>query len=811
MCALIGASAMAQQQAVPTPAATQNEPANTALPEVVVTANKREQKLNDVGLSVAALSSDALQTQRVVDVESLANVVPGLTFAPTVTSAPVYTLRGVGFFEQSLAAYPDVSLYMDQAPLPFPVMATRSVFDLERVEVLKGPQGTLFGNNATGGAINFIAAKPTKEFAAGADVGYGRFNTIETGGFVSGPITDTLLARFAFKSVHGDGWQYSYTRENGPTPAALTDAGVPPNLPQRQDTLGKADNVAARFLLEWTPTDSLTANFNLNAWHDQNDPQAPQFIHSAQANPNGTTGPGGTVTANMPIINYPVAPQNDRAADWSTNYRPFADNRFYQAVGRFDYRINENLTLTSISSYDQLNFLNATEGDGTALNALDIGKDVGYIRTYTEELRLAGNIAGRARWVVGGNYENSKVDETVSLYIQDSTASRFAGYGGNGYYSYQDMKNYAGFGNLEFDVTDRITLKAGVRQTRADRDSQNSTYELVGDPGGVARVLTLTQFLNNVYQAVFGPKTPFIVPGQSITFNPACGCAETFYGHLAENSTSWSGGVDFKPIKDLLLYVNVSKGYKAGSFATVAAAAFEGYAPVKQEALLDYEGGFKATVANGKVSVDGALFYYDYSDKQTRAKFVDPVFGLLDKLVNVPKSKVEGAELEISASPLTGLLLSASGTYMDAKIDNYTGVVGLAVDSNGLRVPVTASFAGVTLPYSPKWQYALRADYQYPLTSKFDGLLGVGLNGQSQSIGILTLVQAEKDLYKLDGRNLLSLNAGLQTHDGRWKIMLWGTNVLDKYYRTTTNLSNDTVFSFTGRPAEFGVTASYRY
>jgi outer membrane receptor protein involved in Fe transport len=782
-----------------------------ALAEVVVTANKREQNLNDVGLSVTALSGAALENQRITDVASLAQFVPGLEAAPTRTTAPIYTIRGVGFFEQSLAAYPDVSLYLDQAPLPFPILAAKVLFDVERLEVLKGPQGTLFGNNSTGGAINFIAAKPTASFDAGIEAGYSRFNTFETEGFVSGPIADTLRARLAFKSVQGDGWQYSYTREGGPQPAAYIADGVPPNLSGKQDTLGAPRNVAARGLLEWTPNDRLTLNLNINGSINQDEPQAPQFTQSAQANPNGTTGAGGTVTADMPIIVYPVSPKNNRAADWSTDYRPYQDNKFYQAVIRADWKVTGETTFTSISSYDSLNLLNATEGDGTALNAEDIGKGVGTIQTFTEEARLSGPSANRFRWVAGVYYEHSKVDETDDYYIADTTAARFAGYGANGFYSYQTMRNIAGFGNLEFDATDELTFKVGARQTSADRSSQNSTFELVGDPGRVAPVLTLTQFLNAVYQAVFGPQTPTIIPGNSISFNPACGCAETFHGKLNENNTSWSAGVDFKPMKDLLLYANVSKGYKAGSFATVAAAAFEGYDPVKQESILDYEGGFKTTLASGTVSLDGAIFYYSYDDKQTLSKFVDPVFGLLDKLVNVPKSNVKGAELSISGTPLKGLLLSFSGTYLDAKITNYDGVIGIQTESNGLRGPLTASFSGVPLPYSPKWQYSLRADYTFPITTQFDGFLGASVNGQSSSIGILTVDPAQKDLYKLDSRNLLNLNAGVQTNDGHWRAQVWGTNVTNKYYRTTTNLSNDTVFSYTGMPAMFGVNVSYRF
>ena len=195
---MVVAAPSAAQQATGTPV----EAASDNSGDIVVTANKREQSLNKVGLTVTAFSAQQLTERRVNSLQDLAAAIPGLAFAPSANNTPILTLRGVGFNESSLGVYPAVSVYVDQAPLPFPVLASHATFDLERVEVLKGPQGTLFGQNSTGGAINYIAAKPTKEFKAGGDVSYGRFNQIEANAFVSGPLSDTLGARLA---VRGQG------------------------------------------------------------------------------------------------------------------------------------------------------------------------------------------------------------------------------------------------------------------------------------------------------------------------------------------------------------------------------------------------------------------------------------------------------------------------------------------------------------------------------------------------------------------------------------------------------------------------------
>ena len=176
----------------------------TQIQEVVVTAQKRAQNINNVGMSITAISGSALVQQGVSSTADLAKVVPGLTFEPSPFNTPVYTLRGVGYYDSAVSASPTVAVYTDEVPLPFSAMTKAAGLDLERVEVLKGPQGTLYGENTTGGAINYIAAKPTKTYEAGFDAGYGRFNTADVQGYLSGPV-DRHLDRTPVRP-HRAGW-----------------------------------------------------------------------------------------------------------------------------------------------------------------------------------------------------------------------------------------------------------------------------------------------------------------------------------------------------------------------------------------------------------------------------------------------------------------------------------------------------------------------------------------------------------------------------------------------------------------------------
>lgn len=631
-------------------------------------------------------------------------------------------------------------------------------------------------------------------------LGYGRFNTIEASGFVSGPLSSTLNARIAAKMVNGDEWQKSSSRD---------------------EKNGKTDNLAGRVQLDWHPTDGIKFLVNVNGWRDQSDPQAPQKILNVPQNEVGSAGFGGVLPPDWPILTYPNSPLKPRAADWTPGL-PQADHKFWQASLRSDFDLTDAISLTSITSYSDLKFDNSTDTDGTPIEEQDILRELGRIKSFSQELRLSNGDSGRLRWTVGANYENTKVDDFAALGYAGATSAPVNGITIGSYSSDQRMKNYAAFASAEFDIADTVTLNAGIRQTKAKRTTVSRTFDApeFGLPRGP---YSLTDFFNLAYGLIYGGAVNVIEPGGSVILdnrvdadgdpvNPATFfTAGDFRGKLNEDSTSWRVGVDFKPADDLLLYANVSKGYKAGSFPTSAAAVYQGVDAVTQESLIDYEAGFKAQLMNRRLSINGAAFYYDYRDKQLRAKFVDPIFGALDRLQNVPKSKIKGAEIEITARPVDGLTLSAAATYLDAKVKNYEGTIGFFIDDLGLRQPITASFSGVQLPFAPKFQYSLRADYEFPISDGMKGYFGAGMNGQSKSIGILTVSPADRDIYKIKAYELINANIGVRSANDRWSLGLWGKNIFNKYYWTNTVQSSDVIIRYAGRPAEYGVTLGFRY
>ncbi len=367
--------------------------------DIIVTAQKRSQSINDVGLTISALSTQTLERQGIRSLDDLARSVPGLSFSGTDYGTPVFTLRGVGFYDSSLGGYPTTSVYVDEIPLPFPVLTTHANLDLERVEVLKGPQGTLFGQNSTGGAVNYIAAKPTRDLAAGIGGTVGRFGAGDIHAFVSGPLSETVSARLSGQYDFGNSWQRSFTRN---------------------DSLGRKDIVNGRLLLDWKPTETLKFELNVNGWRDRSDPQTGQFVATFPQTPSD----GSFVD---PRLNsYPFAPGNARSADWSPDHRPRANRRLYQVALRGDLNLTDDIVLTSISSYVHYRTRQTLDMDGTAVEDFD-QLNAGRVRSFTQEMRIAGGVGTAFRWVFGGNYEDSRTYERNDYLFSQSTTA--LGYG----------------------------------------------------------------------------------------------------------------------------------------------------------------------------------------------------------------------------------------------------------------------------------------------------------------------------------------------------------------------------------------------
>lgn len=764
---LMGAGSLLALAASPAIAQQADPEEASVVEEIIVTAQKREQALNDVPMSITALSGEQLSSRGVTDVQSLAKVTPGLSFVESGNSVPVYSLRGVGFFETSLGARPSVAVYVDEAPLPFAIMASGAGLDPARVEVLKGPQGTLFGQNATGGAINYVAARPTDAFAAGVTASLSSFQTVDATAYVSGPLSETLQARLSGRVLSGDDWQESFTRD---------------------DSLGAKRFYQGRLIVEWEPTERFRVSLNLNGFNDESDTQAAQRIELIPSSP--------TFVNRIPLmVNYPANPRNNRAADWDADQDLRKDNQFYQAALRADIDLGDQLTLTSLTAYSDMTVDQLVDQDGTNLRA-SLTQVTGSLSSFSQELRLAGELE-RGQFVVGVNYSLDKSDE-YDRFRYPYTTSNFSGStgltGATDLSGTQTFDSRAVFGNLDYDLTDQITAHVGARYTTTSLD-----YESCGRAGDAQTANAFT-ILVNVLRGRSGlaPIAPLAVGGcvsLDTGFNPV-GVDD----NLTEDNLSWRVGLDWKPAPQTLVYANISRGYKSGSSPTLPAIAANALIPVTQESVVAYEAGFKAPIVRGVLEATGAVFYYDYEDKQLlgRSNAQPAILGVLPSLVNVPSSHVMGAEFQLNAFVLDGLRLSLAGTYLDTEVDedfnNFT-ILGLA-----------ANFNGDPFPYTPKYQLVADAQYERPLTGALDLVLGVNATYRSSTNAGF----GGDPRLDIDGYTLVDARAGVRSSDG-WEASVFARNLTDEYYWTNVARLSDVIRRYAGEPRTYGVRVSARF
>jgi iron complex outermembrane recepter protein len=763
-----GGDALAQSTTVASEANTQGS-GSSDIAEVIVTAEKRTERLADVPLSITAATGDQLVKQGVVQVADLEKVVPGFTYRLSQNGTPVFQIRGVGFYDEQVAVAPAVTVYIDQIPLPYGRMTEGASLDLERVEVLKGPQGTLFGQNSTGGAVNYIAAKPTSSFAAGGDLAYGRFNEVNVGGFVSGPLVTGLNARLAFKSETRDDWQVSNTRD---------------------DTTGKRNFEAARLLLDWQPIDPLSVELNVNGWRDRSDTQAGQaraYLPVSQAPPLTPV----TLQTATNLINYPyLTHDSNRIADWDPAQSYSRNDRFYQIAAHVKYEVSSSLRLVSVSSYSNLRVAAPVDADATPTTALFLTQ-TGSIKSLSQELRLEGNLP-QLDWMVGGYYQK---DQTRELQVTDINGSNsqaptpgggFIHFNGINLSNNEDILDRAGFASLTYKLTDTWSIQGAGRYTSEDLNF-NGCMSDGGGPLG--------------FRIVFPPGIP---PGGCLTVL-ANGVSGLYSTPLDQTNVSWRGSVNWKVTPDALLYANVTKGFKSGSFGTLPAVSYLQFKPVSQESVVAYETGFKVSAAEHKVDVSGAAFYYDYADKQIQGYILVPPFGNLPYLVNIPKSRVAGAELDLTVLPVHGLRWTLGATYLASK------VLGTALVGSPYGETINAG--GEAFPATPKWQLQNDLEYDFPLGSSWSGFVGANYSYRTATVaafGSKTGPAGTETLFDIRSYGLLGLRAGVEIAD-HYRVQVYGENVTDTQYWNNVTHIYDTVDRVSGFPLTYGVRLSARF
>ncbi|WP_144097450.1 TonB-dependent receptor [Croceicoccus sediminis] len=742
--------------------------------EIIVTAQKRTQRLSDVGISIVAQTGEQLEAAGVTDALDLAKVTPGFTSAQSQNGFPIFSIRGVNFNSNQISAAPTVSAYVDEAALPLPAMTGALLLDVERIEILKGPQGTLFGQNATGGSINVIAAKPTSSLQAGGRGEVDNFGKVFVEGYVSGPLSDTVSVRLSGQTTQFGTWQYSRynERENG-----------------------DQNKSAARLLVDWDASPALRFSLNLNANYDHGEPQSAQFLQWALANPAGS-----------PYPNYLDQEPSDkiRVADIPTTFDgPRNDHRQYQAVLRAELDLGDNAQITSISNYIDTKFRQINNFTGSFLPVFFVDNDA-EATSFSQELRVNGTIpAADITYVVGANYQDLKPRNTLTYDLVRYTP----------FFPISDVvsgtlresnETIAAFGNVDWEFVPDLTLTTGARYTEV-----TERYDACGWLPGPQILALFEQQLSPALRGLvsgLGPLPPgTFQPGECATLDSR-GETPTFapsreVGSEKDTNWSWRAGLNYKPDSDSLVYGLVSRGFKAGVYPAIVAPFSEQFEYVEQEKLTSYEVGAKASLLDRRLQLELAAFYYDYRNKQLYTYIRVPIFGPVATATNIPKSSVKGIDFSLRATPIDGWTISGGVTYAKSKIR----VVDPETESYDLlnnQVDIT----GNRFNFAPDWSGVADTQYRFGASDELDGFFGGTVRFSSKSYSDL----ANSSLSTIPAYAVFDVRAGIESTKG-WNLSVWSRNVTNKLYLSNIVTTGDAVVRYTGMPRTVGVSFGVEY
>ena len=736
------------------------ESASEGIGDIVVTAQRREQNLQDVPVAVTAFSGDTIADLGIQSSSDIAGVVPNLEIGLPggEGNQPLIYVRGVGLADTNSNNAGPNGVYVDEVYISSPGAQTFQLFDLERVEVLKGPQGTLYGRNATGGAINFITAKPSNDFQAQASLSYGSFDTISGEAAVGGPIGEGVRFRIAGTGTHSNGYVHNLLtgrRENGQGSFAL------------------------RGQLAFDVADTFDALLSVHG--GKVDTRAPQYRSLGLLDPaTGFTTPCApdAIAANQcgNVLGY-VSPPRFYDGEYDKSEKLKVKN--WGASARLGWDLG-GVTLTSISAYEWNDKMHREDSDASPLALLHIDYGV-RSDTFSQELRLSGS-GGGVEWVAGAYYlhEILKQNQTGDLFgalralTPDGGADTSGATTGGAPVLFsrtlnrQTTEAASIFGQIEIALAPKLRATAGGRYN----------YER-------KHFLAATQLEDAVIDG-------FAIPGGILPLY-------AFDNRKSFENVSFKIGLDYDITDDVMAYASVSTGFKSGGFNggflsfDPAEAAVQAQ-PFEEETLTAYEVGLKSTLLDRRLRFNAAAFYYDYKDLQLYT-LINTGAIPLSLLDNAANATIYGAEFEMIAKPADRLDITLNLGLLDTEVKDF--------------VTATADLSGNRLALSPSVTFSGMANYEVPLSS------GLALAIQpSASYRSSQYFSADNNpLLKQKGYWLLGGRIALKDEDGRWEAALFGRNLTrTKYINYAVDLTDfGFIEQFRGEPRTFGVELRVKY
>ncbi|WP_219893011.1 TonB-dependent receptor [Aquisediminimonas profunda] len=679
---------------------------------IVVTAQNRTENIQDVPIAINVISGQALKEAGVTDFKDIGKLAPSVQITDDNSVIHV-TVRGIGTYSNDESQDSSIVVNVDGEYLNRGEVMNLALFDLDRVEVLRGPQGTLYGRNSTGGAVNFITRKPGNRFAVNADASYGNFNTIKANAGIDIPFGDIGGIRFAGVYSDHDGYF-----KHAATPFA-------PAIVSGSDRVW-----GGRASLRLEPTSNLTINLAVEHAERKNINGAYGSVN-LNAPGNGPAGPGcnapgfvQVATAYTQTLCVPSGTNFLQSQDRSNYSQPlFGAGPGYKqdttAVrGRIAYEFGPEATLTYTGGY-RTSSRTGAQGLPVVYQSTTFNNDV---KTNSHELRLNGVIGG-VTYQVGGFYFKETIDNESGFFLQFLNPPPIPGFSANGtFLSYFGRRlssdSWSGFGQFEVPLGEKLTAVAGLRYTdnsRSGNYANGSPFVFFGPTGTGAPIIAPGDILGTGLNTVYfgGGSTRKNIWGAG---NPTG--ASYVNLNSSENKLTWLIGLNYKPNDDTLVYGKVSTGFKGGGFDSVGL-----YRPETNTA---YEAGLKMSFGPGSqnhFNVSG--FYYDYKDLQNAILLNTAVGG---QVFNAGKATVYGIEAEALVKLTDNDTFAASVNYLHARYDDFLGqfnvftvpgtgpdltsVGDLDPNTPGIQQP---NFAGNTTPYAPRLTITLGYDHVFDL------------------------------------------------------------------------------------------------
>jgi len=830
----LAAPAWAQDDTAPQDSTT----AQTADPnDIVVTAQFRETRLQDTPIAITAVNAALLEQRGQTDISQVAAQAPNVTLKPQPQNGGaglIAFIRGVGQVDFNYALDPGVGIYIDDVYIPTLSSSMLDLMDLERIEILRGPQGTLAGKNSIGGAIKLFSVKPDGSGKGSLSVGYGAYNKLDIRGMADFALTNNLFVRVSGVAKSSDGYvdilDYGLSHPNSnvlPTNSRGGDAKV--------GTQGGQSYVAGRLALRWQPTDTLEINLSGDYTSDHSEPAPTVVLAAGLAGPSSTNphpfdpripspatnadggawlkGKDGTAVPldchfvpygqyGCDTLNASQFGVDRRYLSYATfqdgmdptsqaPYKPYTalqnqDFKGWGVHGNVSLDLSDTLQLVWISSYRKYETRWGQDQDATPFPVAQLDNKMNH-HAWSQEVRLNGSLFDKMlEYTLGGFYfdQNGKYTARVDL-----------NYAGIDFVHGPDTTpstSKALFANGTFHVTPAWTISGGVRYSK---DKKTYTY-----------------FRRNPDLTIpFGNWTPADLPAlpiceffqgapthgpTGIGNTPNCllsglyNLSDTFKG----DRWDWRISTDYRISDALMVYASASTGYKGGGVnprpffgpsagdcndpTYVAPAPCNQLGSFKPETLTTYEFGFKSDFLDRRFRLNGAVFFNKYNDiiLQLTACPSTPCL----KPANVGKADVKGFELETTIRPVDGFTLEGSMSYIDFKYKT-TGTSG---------IPLSA-----VTPYTPKWTYSIGAQYDYEMDP---GTVSLRLDGSYQS---KIFTETSNSIWsRIDSYFLANARLSFTTAEKDWRVALEVQNLFNKYYFLSKSDVTNSLGENTGVP-----------